>query len=148
MIIRGVNKLTLQGEGYIVQGFHNTVKQSTSVIMCNIHNGGIVFDEGTHVVLKFLTIVKCVLSYQKYKLINAVSLVFIDTHHVTLESVSIQNSSGLGLYLFNTINVSIANSSFANNQHPKKCKNCFGGNAVIDYLYKDAKKVEYTHLIL
>ena len=145
--IKSVSKLTLQGQGHIVQGFHDTVKQSTSIITCNNLKGGIVFDEGTHIVLKFLTIVKCGLSYQKYKLINAVSLVFIDSHTVTLESVSVQNSSGLGLYLFNTVNVLIAKSTFANNQHPKKCQKCFGGNAVIDYLYKDATKKRQVHTL-
>ena len=58
--ISGVTNITLQGLGHIEQGFHETVMQSTSVIMCSDNNrGGIQFTNSTDVVLKSITIANC-----------------------------------------------------------------------------------------
>ena len=60
LVINGVSNLTLQGLGHIEQGFHKTVMQSTSVIMCNDDTrGGMAFKDSSEVILKFLTIANC-----------------------------------------------------------------------------------------
>ena len=125
LMINGVSNLTLQGLGDIEQGFHKTVMQSTSVIRCSNHTLGISFAKCTDLVFKSLTIANCEL------FILAIS----NATNVILNWVSVQNGSGIGLYLQNTFNVFIANSSFAQNQFSKTCLNCLdqGGNVIIKY---------------
>ena len=129
--ITNISNITLQGQGHIEHGFHETVMQSASVIMCsdNKRAAGILFTTSKSIIMKSLTIGKCAFSAYIYgqKIIN--SLHFVDIDDITLEWVSVQNSSGYGLCLVNNINVSISNSSFANNGHP----DTFGGNACIYY---------------
>ena len=59
-----------------------------------------------------LTIVDCGFNRnQQY----SISLYFLDINNVTLEWVSVQNGSGDGVFLRNTYDVLLVNSSFANN---------------------------------
>ena len=112
--ISGVSNITLQGLGHIEQGFHETVMQSTSVIRCSDYNrSGIQFISSTNIVLESLTIANCGFSWNMYYI--KVSLFFIDINNVALKWVSVQNGSGIGLYLYNAFDVLIANSTFANN---------------------------------
>ena len=112
--IIGVSNITLQGLGHIEQGFHETVMQSTSVIMCSDYNrSGILFISSTNIVLESLTIANCGFSWNLHYI--KVSLFFIDINNVALKWVSVQNGSGIGLYLYNAFDVLIANSTFANN---------------------------------
>ena len=111
--ISNVSNITLQGLGHIQQGFHETVMQSTSVITCrDSEKNGIQFTSSSDVVLKSLTIANCGFNWHQY---YSVSLYFVNINTVTLEWVSVQNSSGDGLALYNAYDVLIANSSFANN---------------------------------
>ena len=137
--IRNVSNITLQGLGHIEQGFHETVMQSTSVIRCSDSNRtGIRFSSSGNITIKSLTIANC--GFDNYIsdhefLYNPcgsfwyrhhrVSLFFVGINSVTLEYVSVQNSSGNGLVLVNGYNVLIDNSSFANNG--------ISGNAFIVY---------------
>ena len=123
--INSVSNLTLQGLGDIEEGFHETVMQSTSVIMCSNYSVGISFAQCTDLVFKSLTIVNC----------EFITLAISNASNFTLNWVSIQNGSGIGLYLYNAFNVFIANSSFAQNQPSKTCLNCLdhGGNVIIEY---------------
>ena len=123
--INNVSNITLQGLGHIEQGFHETVMQSTSVIRCSEGSiSGIYFTNSIDVVLTLLTIVNCGLHQHTY---YNVSLHFLDINSVTLEWISVQNSSGYGLVLYNAHDVLIANSSFTNNGLPET----FTGNAYI-----------------
>ena len=101
--------------------------QSTSVITCHYSNSsGIKFTNSSDVVLKSITIANCAFNWlEDY----SVSLYFVNINSVTLECVSVQNGSGDGLVLFNTYDVLIANSSFANNGDLET----FVGNAYIFY---------------
>ena len=143
LMINGVSNITLQGLGHIEQGFHETVIQSTSIIICH-YNGNIIIDVSTNVVLKSLTITKC--GYRKkYKAFN---LVITETYVVTMKWVSVQNGSSLGLYLNNTFNLLITYSSFANNQHLRGCLYCYEGNAIINYFQKPINITHYKVDIL
>ena len=114
--ISHVSNITLQGLGHIEQGFHETVMQSTSVIMCSDYDrGGIQFTNSTNIVLKSLTIANCGGLYNTSYQLSNVSLLLDDTYSITLEWVSVQNGSGIGFYLYNAFDVLIANSTFANN---------------------------------
>ena len=111
--ISNVSNITLQGLGHIEQGFHETVMQSTSVITCHdSEKTGIQFTSSNNVVLKSLTIANCGFNWHQH---YSVSLYFVNINTVTLEWVSVQNSPGGGLVLYNAYDVLIANSSFANN---------------------------------
>ena len=126
--ISHVSNITLQGLGHIEQGFHETVMQSTSVIMCSDYDrSGIQFISSKNIVLESLTIANCGLSWNMYYI--KVSLFFIDINNVALKWVSVQNGFGIGLYLYNAFDVLIANSTFANNGGLKDD----AGNAVIFY---------------
>ena len=125
--ISNVSNITLQGLGHIEQGFHETVMQSTSVIRCSDSNStGIQFTSSNDVVLKSLTIANCEFNWHLH---YNVSLYFDDINSITLECVSVQNSSGDGLVLLNAYDVLIANSSFANNGDLET----FVGNVYIEY---------------
>ena len=147
--ISNVSNITLQGLGHIEQGFHETVMQSTSVISCSdSNNTGILFSSSSDVVLNSLTIANCGFDnyisdqessnnpcgyywYYRYYLYqrHKVSLLFLDINSVTLEYVSVQNSSGNGLVLVNVYDVLIDNSSFTNNGGLET----FSGNVLIVY---------------
>ena len=141
--ISNVSNITLQGQGHIEQGFHETVTQSTSVIMCSDSNRtGIRFSSSRNITIKSLTIANCgfdnYISDQEHLnnpcglywyRHNRVSLFFVDINSVILECVSIQNSSDHGLVLVNVYNVLIDDSSFANNG----ALETFSGNVLIVY---------------
>ena len=111
--IRNISNITLHGLGHIEQGFHETVMQSTSIIRCSVNRRtGIQFSSSSYVVLKFLTIVDCGFNRNHQ---YSISLYFLDINNVTLEWVSVQNGSGDGVFLSNTYDVLLVNSSFANN---------------------------------
>ena len=130
--IIGVSNITLQGLGHIEQGFHETVMQSTSVIRCS--NGiGIYFNSSRDVILRLLTIANRE-GFHSYGQLN-IRLFFVDVNIVTLEWVSVQNTSGYGLNLVNAYDLLITNSSFANNGATET----LGGNVLI--LYNDQLKI-------
>ena len=138
--IIGVSNITLQGLGHIEQGFHETIMQSTSVIRCSDYNrGGIQFTNSTNVVLKSITITNCGFNLNaNYK--N--SLFFANINNVILEWVSVQNSSGIGLYLYNGFDVLIINSTFTNNGGLKTDV----GNALI-YYDDQVKKLSRVNIV-
>ena len=113
LTISNVSNITLQGLGHIEQGFHETVMQSTSIIRCSDwKETGIHVTSSSDIVLKLLTIANCGFHWHQY---NTVSLFIFDIDNVTLEWVSVQNSSGHGLFLLDGYDVLIVKSSFANN---------------------------------
>ena len=139
--ISDVNNITLQGLGEIEQGFHETIMQSTSVIMCSDNNrAGIEFTNCVDVAIKSLTVANCGLatnisdqrlySGQLYSVQINVSFLFVDIINVTIEWVSVQNGSDYGLCLVNALDVFIVYSSFANNGAPETLN---GGNVLILY---------------
>ena len=132
--ISGVSNITLQGLGDVEQGFHETVMQSTSVIMCSDNRrAGIKFTSSTAVTVKSLTITNCgfytSVSSQAIPRSSHVSLFFADIDNVTLEWVSVQNSSVYGLCIVNSFDLKISTSTFANNGDSKN----HGGNAYLAY---------------
>ena len=100
--------------------------------MCSDYDrGGIQFTNSTNVVLKSLTIATCgghfyILQNNRFIVYN---ILFVDINNITLEWVSVQNGSGIGLFLYNVFNVLITNSTFANNEGLMNDL----GNAVIFY---------------
>ena len=128
--ISNVSNITLQGLGHIEQGFHETVMQSTSVIMCSNNNRtGIQFTSSRNIAMKSLLIANCTFDTYIYDQKISKSLYLVDILNVTLEWVSVQNGSGFGLCLVNSFDVLIGYSSFSNNGAPEG----FGGNAYIYY---------------
>ena len=139
--ISGVSNITLQGLGHIEQGFHETVMQSTSVIMCSgCDDNNILFYNSMDIVLKLLTIANYGINLNANQ---SISLVFINTNNVTLEWVSVQNSSGNGLLLYNAFDVLIINSTFANNRGPKT----MDGGTLLNYFNDQVKKMGRVNIV-
>ena len=92
----------------------------------------------TAVTVKSVSITNCgfytSVSSQVIPRTSHVSLFFVDIDNVTLEWVSVQNSSVYGLCIVNTFDLNISNSTFANNGGPKNQ----GDNAYI--VYDDRRK--------
>ena len=125
--VSNVNNITLQGLGHIEQGFHEIVMQYTTIIRCSdSFRSGIQFFSSNDIVLESLTIANCAFNWHQYYI---ASMYFGDVNSVTLERVSVQNSSGDALVLYNAYDVLIANSSFANNGD----LTTFVGNVFIRY---------------
>ena len=128
--ISNVSNITLQGLGHIEQGFHETVMQSTSVIMCSDNNRtGIQFTSSRSIAMKFLVVANCTFDTYIYDRKISNSLHLVDIVNVTLDWVSVQNGSGFGLCLVNTFDVLINVSSFSNNGALEDS----GGNAYVYY---------------
>ena len=107
--------------------------------MCSDNRrAGIKFTSSTAVTVKSLTITNCwfytFISSQAIPCTSHISLFFVDIDNVTLEWISVQNSSFYGFCIVNTFDLNFSNSTFANNGSPKNQ----GGHAYI--VYDDQRK--------
>ena len=125
--ITGVRNLTLQGLGTMEAGPHETVMQSTVVINCN--NGGFCFTENQFVTIKAVTFNGCS-SHQYSNIENELLIsgfIIVSSLNILLKDISVQNSSGYGILVINTFNLTIENSSFYRNQYTVNSTICCGG---------------------
>ena len=124
VLIFGVSNVTLQGLGEMVQGFHETVMESTVKINCFGGSSAIVFLNSSNVTIKGLTISECSINANLINLNNfyslyydiRVALGFFETYNVSISNCSIQNNTGIGLILLNVFDVTITSSFFSNNK--------------------------------
>ena len=113
LMIENVNNLTLQGKGHIEQGFHETVMQSTSIIRCISPitsvdaTGGLFITKSYNIILRNITITNCSNNQDQS------SLIFSTVFNAILNGVLIQPLSGTGLTMYNCLNCSIVDSTFA-----------------------------------
>ena len=124
VLIYGVSNITLQGLGEMVQGFHETVMDSTVKISCFGGDSAIVFINSSDITIKGLTISECSINANLINLPNFYSLIpdtrvalgFFETYNVCISNCSIQNNTGIGLILSNVFDVTITSSFFSNNK--------------------------------
>ena len=131
--ISHVSNLKLLGLGTIEPGPHETVMQSTVVIECN---RGFAFIETQFVTIEAITLNGC--TGNSYNFGNF-GLEFFDfgigpsanaglglicSHIFYLRNASVQNSSGYGVLVVNSFNLTIEGSSFYRNQYPTVIINC------------------------
>ena len=153
VIIRETSNLTLQGIGNMEEGSHETVMESPSVVSCANNVGGILILNGSGIEIKNLTIKDCGANLPNetvHELTNigdalnkydwsayTMALVLFRTLDVKIEHVSIQNSTGYGLFAINAFNTRVWHSSFAYNNlvNFNNCESsqCIGGNALFVY---------------
>ena len=127
MVFTNLTNAVFEGEGSIEQGFHETVQQSTVVIICTHNSGGIAFLEGFNVTIKYITICNCGavsmqrLLYRNFSLSGgsmlevAATLGLFYVGNITVDHVSLQNWSVGGLVVVSSgFDLSINNSSFSN----------------------------------
>ena len=162
LVIARVENLTLQGMGEMVSGFHETEMQTRVTVRCpapanNIGNGGFVFMYSRNITIHNITLVNCgyfaiytaqlqhyflplfnIRSFVANMLRYNLSLVIIEVYDLSLQFVSIQNSSGFGLVVVNGYGVSISHSSLSRNNYytfvtPCTRTYCYGGNAALLY---------------
>lgn len=160
--ISRVDNLTLRGLGRMKQGWSEDVWESSSVITCSNHTGGILFSKCSNLEIVFLTITHCgsqITEEMVEYLSNRSSiwgfasldkasygLVLFDGIDLLMDGLSVQNGTGFGLATFNTFNIRVTNSSFSRNNRGNVCvgdPKCAGGNAM--FLYYDVH-VETTNI--
>ena len=122
VVFTNLTNAVFEGEGRMEQGFHETVQQSTVVIKCTQHSGGIAFVGGFNITFKYLTITNCGVGMQSlvHKNLKSSShsfnatLGFFYAGNVTVNHISVQNlSSGNGLFVVvDNFDLMITNSSF------------------------------------
>ena len=60
VVFTNLTNAVFEGDGRMEQGFHETVWQSTVVIMCTEHSStGIKFVNGFNITLRYITITDC-----------------------------------------------------------------------------------------
>lgn len=156
LLIDGVTNITLRGEeSVLVEGFHQTVSQSTVLINCEQSPSGIVIHNSSMIRIIGLTFASCggylpVYIAQGLSSLNplgrvakenwfesTMALALVGTTDTVLYKVSIQNSTDIGLFSFNSLNITVSYSSFARNnlEGHSECRrnSCLGGNAVFIY---------------
>ena len=154
LAIRNVNNLTLEGLNYTLEdGFHETVRQSTVVITCQESSSGILFFNSSLVSIIGIRITNCrgglpidvantilpfITLYTNFDFINhSFAFAMIHSNSITMQDVSVQNSTNYGLFCINALNMNISYSSFAGNNlagHENCTVNsCVGGNALLVY---------------
>ena len=153
VIVRETSNLTLQGIGNMEKGSHETVMESPSVVSCANNVGGILILNGSGIEIKNLTIKDCggnLPNETVHQLTNigdalnkydwsayTMALVLFRTLDVKIEHLSIQNSTGYGLFAVNAFNTRVSHSSFAYNNlmNYNNCGSwqCVGGNALFVY---------------
>ena len=157
LVITGVTNLTLQGLGEMVSGFHETVMQTRVTVRCTgpvsfRGNTGLAFMYSSNIVVRNITLADCgyifstqtrnyflellkIRSFFYGAFFFQVSLLAIEVDNFTLQFMSVQNSSGYGMFVINGYDVSISHSSFSNNTFVTPCALlvCRGGNAGLGY---------------
>ena len=103
--IKGLNNVKLLGQGQLVQGFHQSVIQSSVIIKC-IQNTSIAIDVYATTVIHIngLTITHC-----------SRGIVIDSVLDAQLNNLSIQNGSKFGLSINNTTIVTVDSCSFSHN---------------------------------
>ena len=103
--IKGINNVTLLGQGQWVQGFHQSVMQSSVIIKCTYNTSIAINVYATTVIyINNLTITHC-----------SRGIVIDSVLDAQLNSLSAQNSSEFGLWINNTATVTIDSCSFSHN---------------------------------
>ncbi len=113
LVFSDVNNVALVGVGDITYNEHESVAQSTSVLECSEGLGGIEFYSSEDITITKITLLNCSTTSRVEDASG--SLLIIDSEHVYLQSVSIQNSRYHGLYVNNTFYVYIFECSFHKN---------------------------------
>ena len=115
-LLISVSDITFKGLGSIVQGFDETVMQSTVILKClNNSYGGLTFMNGEKIFLSHITITGCKRRVLYDGIVSAYQL-----DGVTLEYVSIINNTGFGLHIESVSIINISSCSFAANRKLSK----------------------------
>ena len=143
VVFTNLANAVFEGEGRMEQGFHETVQQSTVVIKCTQHSGGIAFVGGFNITFKYLTITDCGVGMgnlvHKHKdlktsLISSnATLGFFYAGDVTVDHISVQNwFSGNGLFVV-VVNFDLIITTSSFTRYITKFENVLGGNVLVIY---------------
>ena len=131
-----ITNAVFEGDGRMVQGFHETVWQSTVVIKCTEHSStGIAFVNSSNITFRYITITNCgadmTIFCQTNFFCNGSLGYFKTGHNIVIDHVSVQNGTGTGLLVdTDGVDLTITDSSFAQNYIPGDFD---GGNIAILY---------------
>ena len=134
LLVSNVSNLTLRGTNEDrVQGFYDTVIQSSAVIECNSESG-LAIVNSSHVTLEHITIANCGSKTPDGSVNASVSVYLNNVRNIMLNYVSVQNGSGAGVILLNCLDLFLTESSFAqNNAIETDTYYLNGGNVFITY---------------
>ena len=126
VLVRGIDSLGLRliGQGQWVEGSEKTVWLSTVIINCTKGRGGFSFHDSKNIVIEMLTMINCGSSdpmYQ-YSVFSAVNV-----WNISFQFIAIQYNAGMGIYVWNCINVEFKKNSFYysnENADAKDMDNC------------------------
>ena len=102
--ISQVTDLTLFGSGQWVHGPEETIMESTAVIYCTKGSGGFAFYSSSKIAVTKLSLINCGAFHSDAKVLKNdfyTTLLFAKISKLSLHSISIQNSTGHGLVLYN-----------------------------------------------
>ena len=137
LVFNNLTNAVFEGDGRMEQGFHETVWQSTVVIKCTEYSStGIAFVNSSNITFRYITITNCGAYMTMYPFhfkhsiakppLNA-SLGYLSVGNgIVIDHVSVQNGSGSGLLVITEgVDLTITNSSFAQNGYPVVGSNVF-----------------------
>ena len=137
MEIRGVSNITLQGLGDVEQGFHETILQSTSVIMCGDNRTtGTKFTSSTDVAKISLTITNCRF-YTYFRLHGGGSFEF--SNCAIYNNSALKYGGGVFIDTYGTSSIEYHNCTLYNNSAWYD-----RGRVYID-LYEGVGRIEYDN---
>ena len=123
VVFTNLTNAVFEGAGRMVQGFHETVWQSTAVIECTQNSStGIAFINSANITFRYVTITNCgadMTSFCRSNLICNGSLGYFKmSYNIAIDHVSIQNGTGNGLLIdTDGTNLMITDSSFVLQNH-------------------------------
>ena len=139
--ITDVNNLTFQAiDNEIERSDYDTLMISTTQIKCSSASGGFMFQNSSNILIHGLSFIGCGSATYIPVIFEfaIVSLYFESVFNVTLESLAVVNTTGIGVALTNCFDITILDSSFGMNQLSQECllsdlPICSGGNIVMHY---------------
>ena len=105
--ISQVTGLTLIGRGQWVRGPEATIMESTAVIYCTNGSGGFSFIDSSQIAINNLSFIDCGALHSDVNNDFYSTILFTNVSSLSLDTVSIQNSSGHGLVTRNCLPVNI-----------------------------------------
>ena len=138
--INQVTGLALIGRGQWVRGSEETIMESTAVIYCTRGRGGFAFYNSSRIALVALSFVNCGARYYHAEVLKThfyTTLLFSNCSAIiTLTAVSIQNSTGHGLFIHNSragffSQLSIAFSNIDRKSNTPQCNRLVNGGSVM-----------------
>ena len=141
--ISQVTGLNVVGRGRWVRGPEETIMESTAVIYCTKGSGGFAIYNSSRIAIIDLSLINCGALYYDAKVLNGyfyTTLLLSNISTISLTTVSIQNSTGHGLFIYNSRSafitfLSIAYSNIDRESNTLQCNKLVNGSNLMILFY-------------